>query len=81
MDELDGVELSMEQLEAIAGGVIGSSEEDVIRLVMKASKDDNMGIEWTIRNLARYAGDKDTSLANSTYAEVAEYINAHWDEV
>ena len=81
MDELNQAELSLEQLEAITGGMIGQSEEDVIRLVAKASKDDNMGIEWTIRNLARYAGDKDTSLVNCTPDEVSEYIKAHWSEL
>ena len=80
MDELNGAELSLEQLEAIAGGVIGESEEDVIRLLMKLMKDDGFGIDWTIKNIARYAGDKDTSLANCTPDEVTEYIKTHWSE-
>lgn len=82
MDEkLAQFELSPEALELIAGGVIGESEEAVLRKLMKLFKDDNMGLEWSIRNTAPFAGDKNTSLASSSPAEVTEYMRAHWDEI
>ena len=82
MDEkLAKFELSPEALELIAGGVIGEDEEAVITKLMKLFKDKNMGIEWSINCIAPFAGDKDTSLAKSTPAEVTQYIREHWDEI
>ena len=80
-NDLTKYELSPEALEIISGGVIGESEEAVLRKLMKLFKDKDMGVEWSIRVTAPFAGDKDTSLASSTPAEVTEYMRAHWDEI
>ena len=81
MDELDKVKLSPEQLELITGGVIGGSEEDVLKTLIKAFKEDGWGIDGAIRNTAYLAGVKNTALANCTADEVKEFITTHWDEI
>ena len=80
MDELDKAKLSVEQLEAITGGVIGGSEEDVLKTLIKAFKEDGWSIDGAIRNTAYLAGVKNTALANCTSGEVEEFIKTHWDE-
>ena len=76
----EGIELTDEMLEAIAGGVVDEDAELALKKAVMTYKWMGMSMDWVINTSISYCGSSDSLLRNCTPEEATDYIKKHWGD-
>lgn len=74
-------ELSLDQMSAINGGTITSSEKSLLKKYLKMAKDAGVTKETVLSLIPKYYKLYHDQYPNVTEADVKNYVKSNWDKL
>ena len=76
----DKIEINLDELEQVTGGVVTDKAEKVLRALISSTKKYNYDIDSVVSFVRNNLSFDNINLENTTRDEAVQFVMAHWDE-
>ena len=81
LNEIGMTELSLDQLDSVAGGVITASQKITLNSLLKQAKGSGMSVDAVLGMIPGYYNSLHAMYPDVTLEEVQDYITEMWDNL
>ncbi len=78
--DLDKIEINLDELEQVTGGVVTDKAEKVLRALISSTKKYNYDMDSVVSFVRNNLSFDNINLENTTRDEAVQFVMAHWDE-
>ena len=76
----DKIEINLDELEQVTGGVVTDKAEKVLRALISSTKKYNYDMDSVVSFVRNNLSFDNINLENTTRDEAVQFVIAHWDE-
>lgn len=76
----DKIEINLDELEQVTGGVVTDKAEKVLRALISSTKKYNYDMDSVVSFVRNNLSFDNINLENTTRDEAVQFVMAHWDE-